>query len=94
MRKRHFLLYYDSRIREIVKTTPRTWAKANQGHFPDYTFIGEDHPKDNRIERYILKHYPCFMESEENREPHKYKLLYCFETNIPSSQESGRNFIL
>jgi hypothetical protein len=96
MRKRHFLIYYDPRVRELIKTTPRTWAKCNQGHFPDYSFTTESHPKDNEIEKYILKHFPSpyFRETEQNLAPHKFKILYCFEPNIPPSTENGRNFIL
>lgn len=93
MKKRHFIIYYDSRVREIIRTTPRTWAKANQGHFPAYDFI-ENHPTDQTIENYILQNFDGFSVAEENEEPHKFKILYNFETQIPVSPLNGRNFIL
>ncbi len=88
MRMRHFLIYYDNRTKEITKTTPRTWAKSNQGHFPTFTFIDRDVPKDNRIERYLTDNYG-FME-EEHAET--FKLLYNFNPAIPAY--NGLNFIL
>lgn len=87
MRKRHFLIYYDNRVKEIIKTTPRTWAKANQGHFPQHNF-NQDHPTDKEIESY-LEHNYGFTVDESNSD---FVITYRFDQIIPPANQ--RNFIL
>ncbi len=87
MRKKHFLIYYDNRIREFVKTIPRTWAKANKEHFPAYTFTTKDHPTDDEIEPYLVNNYGFFRKVEND-----YVVLFNFSQNIPP--HNGLSFIL
>jgi len=87
MNKRHFLIYYDHRTKEITKTIPRTWAKANQAHFPRHTFIGTNHPTDEKIEKYLKKHYG--FKKEIHRD---FIVTYNFSQTI--TQVNGLNFIL
>jgi hypothetical protein len=85
MNKRHFLLYYDYRTKEITKTIPRTWAKANQGHFPKFDFK-KLHPTDQIIERYLERYYE-FKRVEEA----DFVLIYNFSQTFPTIR--GRSFI-
>lgn len=66
MRKKHFLLYYDNRIKEIIRTTPRTWAKANPSHFPNHTFVGDNHPTVWDIEEYLCDNYGFVTEEQDD----------------------------
>jgi|GEM_PF-5706714 len=87
MRKRHFLIYYDTRIREITRTIPRTWAKANKAHFSKYTFLGKDHPTDIVIENYLVANYGF-----KNEEHEDFVITYNFSQPIP--KKNGQSFIL
>jgi hypothetical protein len=87
MRKRHFLIYYDQRVKEIIKTIPRTWAKANKAHFPRHTFVGKNHPTDEIIEKYLEKNYGFTKEINND-----FVVVYNFNQSIPAA--NGLNFIL
>jgi len=87
MRKRHFLIYYDIRTREITRTIPRTWAKANKAHFPKYTFLDGDHPTDTVIENYLVANYDFKNEVYED-----FVITYNFSQPIP--KKNGLSFIL
>jgi hypothetical protein len=86
MNNRHFLIYYDNRTKEITKTIPRTWAKANQAHFPNHDFINT-HPTVNKVENYLAQHYGFIIEAYSN-----YTVLYNSKESIPPS--NGLNMLL
>jgi hypothetical protein len=88
MRKRHFLIYYDNRVKEIIKTIPRTWAKANKNHFSKYSFKGKNHPTDNKIEKYLENNYGFIINNNQT----DFVITYNFSQNIPL--KNGKPFII
>ena len=87
MNRRHFLIYYDNRTLEITKTTPRTWPKANQAHFPGFLFINGNHPTVDFIENYLTENYQFTRLEYED-----FVVVYNFNPTIPPN--NGLNFIL
>jgi hypothetical protein len=81
MNARHFMIYYDHRTRELTKTTPKTWAEANQYHFPNYTFVNGDNPTVQQIENYLAAHYGFTLTKND-----EFVLVYNMALHIPNYQ--------
>jgi hypothetical protein len=88
MAKPHYVIYYDQRILEIIKTKPRNWARANPVHFPAFGFTNSrDHPTDNVVEAYLRDNFNFQTLVQDN-----YVITFNFTENILPA--NGNQFIL
>ena len=53
MAAKHFMIYYKKGTGTYIITEPRPWAKENQQYFPDYAFVGDNHPTTEAVEKWL-----------------------------------------
>ncbi|WP_418510391.1 hypothetical protein [Corallibacter sp.] len=63
MYRRHYVIYFDE-DNNLIHTTPRQWAMANQGLFPNYSFLYNNIPVTETINNYLIQHGFQRIESE------------------------------
>ena len=54
MAKKHFMIYYRKGTGSYVISEPRPWARENQHYFPQYNFLGNNHPTSDFIEEWLI----------------------------------------
>ncbi len=48
------MIYYQKEAGAFIITEPRPWAKKNQRHFPNYTFLLNNLPTTDIIEEWLI----------------------------------------
>ena len=51
---KHHLLYFDTITKQFIVTNPRDWARGNKHIFPTYSFVGDDIPVTETIEKWLI----------------------------------------
>lgn len=54
MAAKNFIIYYKRGTGTYVVTEPRPWARENQHHFPNNTFVEDDQPVPNTIKQWLI----------------------------------------
>jgi hypothetical protein len=65
MNRKHFVIYL--RNGTLNQTTPKNWARANQGGFPKFKFANaNDTPTTDEIEAYLIAKQNFKMLADKN----------------------------
>lgn len=66
MNKRHFVVYFENNV--AITKTSKDWARENQEHFPNYSFINSDNePTSNAIDLYLVDKLGFTLVSDDEK---------------------------
>lgn len=73
MNRKHIIIYYENN--RLIETTPRNWARLNQGYFPNYTFLNSNSTPVSEAVNNVLVNQLGFTRIENEEKVICFKLL-------------------
>lgn len=65
MNKKHYVVYFENG--KAITKTSKEWSEDNQECFPKFTFIGENKPTSDAIDKYLVSENGFTLTSDNEK---------------------------